>query len=110
LLAAAQSAEARRAHGQGVGRSRWNLVDAKRRGAALVRQITASQTAGILRPDRLVLATHPREEARVWIEPLARQLDEIVAIGDLYRFDRFTAPASLWDDLQQRHPGLLTTD
>jgi RNA polymerase sigma factor (sigma-70 family) len=74
------------------------------------RQIAASQAAGILRRDHLPLASHPREEARVWIEPVARQLDEVVAIGDLYRFDRFTAPASLWDDLQQRCPELLTTD
>jgi hypothetical protein len=47
-------------------------------------------------------------EVRVWIEPVAQQLDEMVAIGDLYRFDRFAAPASLWDDLQQRYPELLT--
>jgi hypothetical protein len=46
----------------------------------------------------------------VWIEPVARQLDDGVAIGDLYRFDRFAAPASLWDDLQQRYPELLGAD
>jgi hypothetical protein len=46
-------------------------------------------------------------EVRVWIEPVARQLDEVAAIGDLYRFDRFTAPANLWNDLQQRYPELL---
>jgi hypothetical protein len=28
----------------------------------------------------------------VWIEPVAKQLDAVAAIGDLYRFDRFTAP------------------
>jgi hypothetical protein len=71
------------------------------------RQIAASETAGILRRDHLPLAEHPRQEVRVWIEPVAKQLDEVVAIGDLYRFDRFTAPASLWDDLQQRCPELL---
>jgi hypothetical protein len=32
----------------------------------------------------------------------------MLAIGDPYRFDRFTAPARLWDDLQQRYPELLT--
>ncbi len=74
------------------------------------RQIAASETAGILHRDRLRLAEHPREEVRVWIEPVARQLDEVTAIGNLYRFDRFTAPASLWHDLQQRYPELLTTD
>jgi RNA polymerase sigma factor (sigma-70 family) len=72
------------------------------------RQIAASESAGILRRDHLPLAEHDRREVRVWIEPVARQLDEVVAIGDLYRFDRFAAPASLWDDLQQRYPDLLT--
>ena len=43
----------------------------------------------------------------MWIDPLAKQLDDVVAIGDLYRFDRFAAPAALWDDLQQRFPALL---
>ncbi len=71
------------------------------------RQITASRTAGILQPDNLRLAEHPRNEVRLWIEPLAKQLDDVMAIGDLYRFDRFAAPASLWDDLQQRYPELL---
>jgi RNA polymerase sigma factor (sigma-70 family) len=74
------------------------------------RQIAASETAGILDRDHPSLATHPREELRVWIEPAARQLDEVTAIGDLYRFDRFTAPASLWDDLEQRYPELLSAD
>jgi RNA polymerase sigma factor (sigma-70 family) len=71
------------------------------------RQITAGLQAGILRPDDLQFATHPREEIRVWIEPYAKQLDEVTAIGDLYRFDRFTAPAALWQDLQDRYPELL---
>jgi RNA polymerase sigma factor (sigma-70 family) len=71
------------------------------------RQIASSEQAGILRRDRLPLAEHPRQEVRVWIEPLAKQLDEVVAIGDLYRFDRFAAPAALWEDLQERYPELL---
>jgi RNA polymerase sigma factor (sigma-70 family) len=71
------------------------------------RQVTAGQRAGILRPDDLALATHSREEVRVWIEPYAKQLDEVAAIGDLYRFDRFAAPAALWQDLQARYPELL---
>lgn len=73
------------------------------------RQIASSQAAGILRRDHLPLARHPREEARVWIEPVAKQLDSVLAIGDLYRFDRFAAPAELWDDLQARFPDLLTS-
>ena len=71
------------------------------------RQIAASEAAGILRRGDLPLAEHSREEVRVWIDPLAKQLDDVVAIGDLYRFDRFAAPAALWDDLQRRFPALL---
>lgn len=44
---------------------------------------------------------------RVWIESVARQLDEVIAVGDLYRFDRFAAPDAPWDDLQRRFPTLL---
>jgi RNA polymerase sigma factor (sigma-70 family) len=73
------------------------------------RQIASSEAAGMLRRDHLPLALHRREEVRVWIEPVAKQLDSVVAIGDLYRFDRFAAPAELWDDLQSRFPDLLTS-
>jgi hypothetical protein len=31
----------------------------------------------------------------VWIQPVTKQLDAVAAIGDLYRFDRFAAPAEL---------------
>ena len=72
------------------------------------RQVAASERAGILRRDHLPLATHPRQVAKVWIEPAARELDDVVAIGELYKFDRFTAPATLWADLQRRFPQLLT--
>jgi RNA polymerase sigma factor (sigma-70 family) len=71
------------------------------------RQLASSQAAGILDRGHLPLARHPRQEARVWIEPVAKQLDAVVAIGELYRFDRFAAPAALWDDLQARYPELL---
>lgn len=71
------------------------------------KQIASSVCAGILNPADLPLAEHSREELRVWIEPVAKQLDDVVAIGDLYRFDRFRAPAALWDELQGRFPGLL---
>jgi hypothetical protein len=73
------------------------------------RQIAASEEAGILARDHLPLAAHPREEVRIWIEPVAKQLDDVVAIGDLYRFDRFAAPNALWEDLRQRYPALLDT-
>jgi hypothetical protein len=71
------------------------------------RQIAASEAAGILRRDHLPLAEHPREEPRAWLEPVAKQLDDVEAIGELYRFDRFAAPATLWEELQQRYPALL---
>jgi hypothetical protein len=45
----------------------------------------------------------------MWIEPVAKQLDTVVAIGELYRLDRFTAPAELWEELQARFPDLLTS-
>lgn len=36
-----------------------------------------------------------------------RPVESSVRIGDLYRFDRFAAPAELWADLQRRYPELL---
>jgi hypothetical protein len=33
----------------------------------------------------------------------------VVAIGDLYRFDRFAALDRLWEELQARFPHLLTS-
>jgi RNA polymerase sigma factor (sigma-70 family) len=72
------------------------------------RQIAAGESHGILSRDHLAFASHVREEVRVWIEPAARQLDELVAIGDLYRFDRFAAPAALWNGLRERYPELLS--
>jgi RNA polymerase sigma factor (sigma-70 family) len=71
------------------------------------RQIASGEAAGLLDRTRTPLARHPRQEVRVWIEPVAKQLDTVVAIGDLYRFDRFAAPGELWDDLQARFPELL---
>jgi Sigma-70, region 4 len=71
------------------------------------RQIASGEDAGIIDRQRLPLARHPRQEARVWIEPVAKQLDTVVAIGDLYRFDRFAAPSKVWDDLQARFPELF---
>jgi RNA polymerase sigma factor (sigma-70 family) len=73
------------------------------------RQIASSEAAGILDRDRLPLARHARQEVRGWVEPVAKQLDAVVAIGDLYRFDRFAAPARLWEELQARFPDLLTS-
>jgi RNA polymerase sigma factor (sigma-70 family) len=74
------------------------------------RQIASGEAAGIIDRARLPLARHPRQGVRVWIEPVAKQLDAVAAIGDLYRFDRFTAPAEVWADLQARFPELLNAD
>ena len=74
------------------------------------RQIASGEAAGVVDRTRLPLARHPRQETRVWIEPVAKQLDTVAAIGDLYRFDRFAAPAELWADLQARFPELLEAD
>jgi RNA polymerase sigma factor (sigma-70 family) len=71
------------------------------------RQIASGEAAGLIDRARLPLAQHPRQEVRVWIEPVAKQLDAVAAIGDLYRFDRFAAPAKVWDDLQTRFPELV---
>ena len=71
------------------------------------RQIASGEAAGILDRARLPLARHPRQEIRVWIEPAAKQLDAVAAIGDLYRFDRFAAPTEVWSELQARFPELL---
>jgi RNA polymerase sigma factor (sigma-70 family) len=71
------------------------------------RQIASGMAAGVIDGKRLPLARHTRQEPRVWIEPVAKQLDAIDVIGELYRFDRFAAPAELWDDLQARFPELL---
>ena len=74
------------------------------------RQIASGEAAGVIDRKRLPLTRHRREEPRVWMEPVAKQLDTVVAIGDLYRFDRFAAPARLWSDLQSRFPELLRAD
>ena len=71
------------------------------------RQIASGEDAGLIDRSHLSLARHPRQETRVWIEPVAKQLDALDAIGELYRFDRFAAPETLWDDLQARFPELL---
>ena len=71
------------------------------------RQIASGEAAGLIDRTRLPLAQHPRQEVRVWIEPVAKQLDAVAAIGGLYRFDRFAAPAKVWDELQTRFPELL---
>lgn len=56
---------------------------------------------------RSLLRMKKRFVVRAWIEPVAKQLDDVVAIGDVYRFDRFKAVGALWRELQGRFPQLL---
>ena len=71
------------------------------------RQIASGEAAGILDRARLPLARLVRATRRAYGSSGREQLDMVAAIGDLYRFDRFAAPAQLWDDLQARFPELL---
>lgn len=80
------------------------------------RQIAAGIEVGYLDRTDLPLARHPRrpgdaaasahpDPAR--FEAVADQIDTAVAIGDLYRSDRFAAPDLVWRQLQRACPDLL---
>ena len=75
------------------------------------RQIQAGLDVGYLDRANLPLARHPREPgdaaARQRLDTLADQIDVAVAIGELYRADRFAAPAQIWQDLRQACPDLV---
>jgi RNA polymerase sigma factor (sigma-70 family) len=76
------------------------------------RQIEGSIAAGIMRRDQRVFADHPRDAAHVRIdrdafERAADQIESVVAIGDLYRRDRFAAPATVWARLREAMPDLI---
>jgi len=76
------------------------------------RQIDSSLTLGILDRDNPIFARHPREPdpiaVGVRLGPAAAQLDLAVAIGELYRADRFAAPEVVWAQVQRACPDLLT--
>lgn len=70
------------------------------------RQIQSALDHGILDRTTLPLATHPRiEQPR--LAALAEQVDTAVAIGELYRADRFAAPTAVWQHLQDACPDLF---
>ncbi len=52
-------------------------------------------------------------DQEVVVDRVAREVGEavddhdVVAIGDLYRFDRFAAPGAVWAELIDRYPVLL---
>lgn len=85
------------------------------------RQIQAGLDLGILDRTSLPLATHPRQPGdaveRRRLDTIADQIDIAVAIGELYRADRFAAPAQVWaspptglprPDRRHCHPGLAS--
>jgi hypothetical protein len=61
------------------------------------RHSDSSEQAGILGRRHLPLRRHARCVVRVGIEPAAKRLDTLVAIGARYDFDRGAGPAQLWD-------------
>ena len=75
------------------------------------RQIESSLALGILDRQTLPLARHPRApgdaEARGRLDTVADQIDTAVAIGELYRADRFAAPAAVWRHVAQACPDLF---
>jgi len=75
------------------------------------RQIQSGLDLGILDRDRLPLATHPRQPdtpaERQILDTVADQIDTAVAIGELYRADRFAAPADVWQRLKHACPDLV---
>jgi hypothetical protein len=41
------------------------------------------------------------------LNTLADQIDPAVAVGELYRADRFAAPQQVWEQLQRTCPDLI---
>lgn len=76
------------------------------------RQIQSALHLGFLDRDRLTLTRHPRRPGdtaeRRRLDTVADQIDTAVAIGELYRADRFAAPAQVWVQLQRACPDLFT--
>jgi RNA polymerase sigma factor (sigma-70 family) len=76
------------------------------------RQVQSSLDLGFLDRDRLALAGHPRRPGdaaeRRRLDVIADQIDTAVAIGELYRADRFAAPDQVWVQLQRACPDLFT--
>lgn len=72
------------------------------------RQIEPSIEGGFIDRDNLALAVHPRTAPAEALEQIAGEIDAVVAIGSLYRADRFEAPARIWAHLQTEFPTLVT--
>jgi RNA polymerase sigma factor (sigma-70 family) len=92
---------------------RCGLVDAAN-SCRCGRQVAASLDAGLLeRSDKAFCRQRIREEVSM-IDPelfarVADQIEDVVAIGSLYRRDRFAAPTVIWSQLHAAMPDLLDT-
>jgi hypothetical protein len=84
---------------------RCGVVDSSNR-CRCGRQIQAGLDTGLVERTHLPLATHPRVSQGEAFERLSHELDQVVAIADLYRADRFAAPGQIWEDLRLRFPEL----
>lgn len=79
------------------------------------RQIASTIEVGYLDRDHLTLDTHPRRRQQAAaralgpsrLEAVGDQIETAVAIGELYRSDRFAAPAEVWQQLRHSCPDLL---
>ena len=75
------------------------------------RQIQSALDLGFLDRNHLALAGHPRRpgdtDDRRRFDAIADQVDTAVAIGELYRADRFAAPPAVWAQLQRVCPDLF---
>ena len=75
------------------------------------RQIDAALNLGLFDRANLALAAHPRRPGdaieRRRLDALADQVDTAVAIGELYRADRFAAPTQVWEQLRRACPDLF---
>ncbi len=86
------------------------------------KQIKVSLDAGILDRSQRVFVGHARtggsspfDGSSVGVAPIdpgtfdrvAEQIEQVVAIGELYRRDRFAAPATVWASLREAMPELV---
>ena len=91
--------------------NRCGLIDASNP-CRCGRQIESSFAAGILDPDNLAFADHPRNDSGPieidTIERAAEQLDLALAMSEVYRSDPdFAAPGEVWERVKAACPDLL---
>ncbi len=69
-------------------------------------QVASGLAAGLLDPRHLPYTDHPRLTDNATFVRAANELDDLVAVGSLYRCDRFAAPATVWKEIEQAFPEL----